>query len=105
MSQTINVAPYEAVANSLTGGRRRKRGASKRGASKRGGKSRRNQSRNRNQAGGLFPGLGGIVHQALVPFGLYAMQHVVKNRSRGSADSGRSSSRIVSKFRRTSRRN
>lgn len=99
MSQSLNVAPYNNVAGSLKGGRRRKRCASKRGA-----KSRRNQSRNRNQAGGLFPGLGGIVQQALVPFGLYAMQHVVKNRSRGSSGSSGSSSRSISKFRRTSRR-
>ena len=101
MSQTLNVAPYDNALSSLAGGRRRKRGASKRGT-----KSRRNQSRNRNQAGGLFPGLGGIVHQALVPFGLYAMQHVVKNRSRGHFGSSSSGKSAISKFkfRRTSRR-
>jgi len=102
MSQTLNVAPYDNALSSLTGGRRRKGRKGSKGS--KGRKSRRTQSRNRNQAGGLFPGLGGIVHQALVPFGLYAMQHSLKNRSRGHVGSSSGISKKYGRFRRTSRR-
>ena len=101
MSQSLNVAPYSAALDSLTGGRRRRR--QKRGMSK----NRRishsqNRQMTRNQRGGLFPGLGGIVQQALVPFGLYALQHSFKNRSRGRINSNGSGR--VKFLRRTSRR-
>ena len=102
MPDQLNTAPYDSVATSLTGGRRHKR------SGKRGTTSRRSHSRKRAQAGGLFPGLGGIVQQALVPFGLYALQHSMKKRSHGHIGSTSSGTTIKRKsygrFRRSSRR-
>jgi hypothetical protein len=77
----------------LAGGRRR-RGHRK---------SKNTRSRARKQRGGFIPGLGGIVQQALVPFGLYALQHSMKKRkSSSSSSSGRSITPAT--FRRFSRR-
>lgn len=69
-----NTASYDKTLNTLGGGSRRRR------RNKRRHHSRQAGLRNQNQNGGFFPGLGGIVQQALVPFGLYAMQHSLKNR-------------------------
>jgi hypothetical protein len=69
------------VLNSLKGGRKRKRSMRKMRSSKR----RRNQ--NQNQNGGFFPGIGEVITQAIVPFGLYAAQHKFKSGSRGKAPS------------------
>ena len=63
-------------------------------------KSKNSRSRARKQRGGFIPGLGGIVQQALVPFGLYALQHSMKKRK--SSSSGRSITPAT--FRRFSRR-
>ena len=75
----------------LAGGRRR-RGHRK---------SKNTRSRARKQRGGFIPGLGGIVQQALVPFGLYALQHSMKKR-KSSSSSGKSITPAT--FRRFSRR-
>jgi hypothetical protein len=77
----------------LAGGRRR-RGHRK---------NKNTRSRARKQRGGFIPGLGGIVQQALVPFGLYALQHSMKKRkSSSSSSSGKSITPDT--FRRFSRR-
>jgi hypothetical protein len=65
--------------NSLKGGRKRKRSMRKMRRSK------RRQSQNQN--GGFFPGIGEVITQAIVPFGLYAAQHKFKSGSRGKAPS------------------
>jgi hypothetical protein len=48
-------------------------------------RSRRRQSHSQN--GGFFPGIGEVISQAIVPFGLYAAQHTFKSGSRGKAPS------------------
>ena len=70
---TLNAVAYDNTLNTLGGGSRRRR------RNKRNKRSK-NHNQNQNQNGGFFPGLGGIVQQALVPFGLYAMQHSLKNK-------------------------
>ena len=67
--------------NSLKGGRKRKRSMRKMRRSK------RRQNQNQNQNGGFFPGIGEVITQAIVPFGLYAAQHKFKSGSRGKAPS------------------
>lgn len=69
------------VLNSLKGGRKRKRSMRKVRRSK------RRHSQNQNQNGGFFPGIGEVITQAIVPFGLYAAQHKFKSGSRGKAPS------------------
>ena len=77
------------VLNSLKGGRKRKRSMRKMRRSKR----RQSQSQNQNQKqkqkqnGGFFPGIGEVIAQAIVPFGLYAAQHKFKSGSRGKTPS------------------
>jgi hypothetical protein len=71
------------VLNSLKGGRKRKRSMRKMRRSKR----RQNQNQNQNQNGGFFPGIGEVITQAIVPFGLYAAQHKFKSGSRGKTPS------------------
>ena len=71
------------VLNSLKGGRKRKRSMRKMRRSKR----RQNQNQNQKQNGGFFPGIGEVITQAIVPFGLYAAQHKFKSGSRGKAPS------------------
>jgi len=88
MSNTLNPALYNDAVSKLAGGKRRKHKGSK-------SRSRKNQKR---QRGGLFPGLGGIIHQALVPFGLYALQHSMKKRG------NKSGSDSVPSFRKFTRR-
>jgi len=65
--------------NSLKGGRKRKRSMRKMRRSKR--------RQNQNQNGGFFPGIGEVITQAVVPFGLYAAQHKFKSGSRGKTPS------------------
>ena len=65
--------------NSLKGGRKRKRSMRKMRRSKR--------RQNQNQNGGFFPGIGEVITQAIVPFGLYAAQHKFKSGSRGKTPS------------------
>jgi hypothetical protein len=80
-SSQLNMAPYTNSLNNLEGGRKRKR-------SRRARTSRRRQNNNRNhnnQNGGFFPGIGEVVSQAIVPFGLYAAQHKFKSSSRSKA--------------------
>jgi len=67
------------VLNSLKGGRKRKRSMRKMRSSKR----RHSHSQN----GGFFPGIGEVITQAIVPFGLYAAQHKFKSGSRGKQPS------------------
>ena len=67
--------------NSLKGGRKRKRSLRKMRRSK------RRQNQNQNQNGGFFPGIGEVITQAIVPFGLYAAQHKFKSGSRGKPPS------------------
>jgi hypothetical protein len=51
-------------------------------------KMRRSKRRqNQNQNGGFFPGIGEVITQAVVPFGLYAAQHKFKSGSRGKTPS------------------
>jgi hypothetical protein len=69
------------ILNSLKGGRKRKRSMRKMRRSK------RRQNQNQNQNGGFFPGIGEVITQAIVPFGLYAAQHKFKSGSRGKAPS------------------
>ena len=71
------------VLNSLKGGRKRKRSMRKMRRSKR----YQNQNQNQNQNGGFIPGIGEVITQAIVPFGLYAAQHKFKSGSRGKAPS------------------
>ena len=66
----------------------------------RGTRRQRQQRQQRQQRGGLFPGLGGIIQQALVPFGLYALQHSMKKRGNKSS----SYSASVPNFRKFTRR-
>jgi len=75
-SSQLNMAPYTNSLNNLEGGRKRKRSLRVR-------KSKRRQ--NNNQNGGFFPGIGEVVSQAIVPFGLYAAQHKFKSSSRSKA--------------------
>ncbi len=83
---------YTHAVNNLRGGKRRKNRSR---ISK-----RRRQGHKQSQSGGLFPGLGGIIQQALVPFGLYALQHSMKKR--GNKTSSYSAS--VPSFRKFTRR-
>ena len=69
------------ILNSLKGGRKRKRSMRKMRRSK------RRQNQNQKQNGGFFPGIGEVITQAIVPFGLYAAQHKFKSGSRGKAPS------------------
>ena len=69
------------VLNYLKGGRKRKRSMRKMRRSK------RRQNQNQNQNGGFFPGIGEVITQAIVPFGLYAAQHKFKSGSRGKQPS------------------
>lgn len=81
-SSQLNMAPYTNSLNNLAGGRKRKRSFR---ASK--SKSKRHQNKTQNQNGGFFPGVGEVVSQAIVPFGLYAAQHKFKSsRSKAPAN-------------------
>lgn len=87
---TITPGLYTRAAESLRGGKRRK-------TRSRGSKQRRGQNKTQQQQrGGFFPGLGGIIQQALVPFGLYALQHSMKKR--GNKNGTASSFRKFNKF-------
>ena len=68
-SSQLNMAPYTNSLNNLAGGRKRRR-------------SLRVRKSKRRQNGGFFPGIGEVVSQAIVPFGLYAAQHKFKSSSR-----------------------
>ena len=72
-------AAQMSLLNSLKGGRKRKRSMRKMRRSKR--------RQNQNQNGGFFPGIGEVITQAIVPFGLYAAQHKFKSGSRGKTPS------------------
>jgi hypothetical protein len=74
-------AAQMSLLNSLKGGRKRKRSMRKMRRSK------RRQNQNQNQNGGFFPGIGEVITQAIVPFGLYAAQHKFKSGSRGKTPS------------------
>jgi hypothetical protein len=75
------------VLNSLKGGRKRKRSMRKMRRSKRYQNHNQNQNQNQNQNGGFIPGIGEVITQAIVPFGLYAAQHKFKSGSRGKQPS------------------
>jgi hypothetical protein len=75
----INPALYADAVSNLQGGKGGKRRKSKTTGT--GSRSRSRKHAQKKQRGGLFPGLGGIIQQALIPFGLYALQHSMKKRS------------------------
>jgi hypothetical protein len=85
---TLNTTLYTHAAESLRGGKRRKNRSH--------GSKHRRRGHTQSQRGGLFPGLGGIIQQALVPFGLYALQHSMKKR--GNKNGTASSFRKFNKF-------
>ena len=76
----LNTQSYRSMINALSGGKKGKRG-SKISRRRRSQNRNRNNSRNQNQTGGFFPGIGEVVSQAIVPFGLYAAQHKFKSKS------------------------
>lgn len=82
-SSQLNMAPYTNSLNNLAGGRKRKRSLRARKSKRR---QNQNRNQNNNQNGGFFPGIGEVVSQAIVPFGLYAAQHKFKS-SRSKAPS------------------
>lgn len=88
----LNAVAYDNTLNTLGGGSRRRR---------RNKRNKRSKNKNQNQNGGFFPGLGGIVQQALVPFGLYAMQHSLKNRKSSGNRSFMNKTITPSSFRRS----
>jgi hypothetical protein len=65
---------------SQAGGRRRKR--SKMNRRSRSYRRNQNQNQSENQNGGFFPGVGEVLAQAVVPFGLYAAQHKFKSSNK-----------------------
>ena len=75
------------VLNSLKGGRKRKRSMRKMRRSKRRQSQNHSHSHSHSQTGGFFPGIGEVIAQAVVPFGLYAAQHKFKSGSRGKTPS------------------
>ena len=84
------------ILNSLKGGRKRKRGSSSKMRRMRRSKRRQQQQQQQHQQqeqqqqqqnGGFFPGIGEVIAQAVVPFGLYAAQHKFKSGSRGKPPS------------------
>lgn len=81
-SSQLNMSTYSKTLSSLAGGRKRR--ASKIRKSKRYSRRHRYQkpSLSTEQNGGFFPGIGEVVSQAIVPFGLYAAQHKFKSSSR-----------------------
>jgi len=78
--------------NKLSGGKRRRSNMRKQGRRRSRRYSRRQQRQQQQQQqeqqqkqnGGFFPGIGEVVSQAIVPFGLYAVQHKFKSRKNGS---------------------
>ena len=89
MSNQLNPSLYNDAVSKLAGGKRRKR--------TKGGKSRSRKNQ-KKQRGGFFPGLGGIIQQALVPFGLYALQHSMKKRGNKSSSYSEASAPSFRKF-------
>ena len=100
---TLNAVAYDNTLNTLgRGSRRRLNKRNKRSNRHRShSHNHQNQNQNQNQNGGFFPGLGGIVQQALVPFGLYAMQHSLKNRKSSGNRSFMNKTITPSSFRRS----
>jgi hypothetical protein len=79
----MNTQSYSNMLSNLSGGRKRKHSKVKRRHSRRSYRRSRsqNQNQNQNQNGGFFPGIGEVITQAVVPFGLYAAQHKFKSSS------------------------
>ena len=84
----MNTQSYSNILSNLSGGRKRKQSKVNRRRSRRSHRSsrssrsyRRTQNQNQNQNGGFFPGVGEVITQAVVPFGLYAAQHKFKSSS------------------------
>ena len=86
----MNTQSYSNMLSKLSGGRKRKHTkVSRRSRSRRSYRRSRNQNQNQNQHqnqnqnqnGGFFPGVGEVITQAVVPFGLYAAQHKFKSSS------------------------
>jgi len=104
-SSTLNAAAYDKTLNALGGGgSRRRHHRNKRSRQHHRRQSRlrnKSQNQNQNQNGGFFPGLGGIVQQALVPFGLYAMQHSLKNKKSSGKQSFMNKTITPTSFRRS----
>ncbi len=85
MSAQLNTQSYSNAINKLSGGKRRRSNMRKQGRRRSRRYSRRQQQQQQqNQNGGFFPGIGEVVSQAIVPFGLYAVQHKFKSRKNGN---------------------
>jgi hypothetical protein len=85
MSAQLNTGSYSNAINKLSGGKRRRSNMRKQGRRRSRRYSRRQQQEQQQQQnGGFFPGIGEVVSQAIVPFGLYAVQHKFKSRKNGS---------------------
>ena len=97
----LNPVAYDNTLNTLGGGSRRRRNKRNKRSNRHRSHSHNHQNQNQNQNGGFFPGLGGIVQQALVPFGLYAMQHSLKNRKSSGNRSFMNKTITPSSFRRS----
>jgi hypothetical protein len=88
----LNTQSYSNTMNKLSGGKRRRSNMRKQGRRRSRRYSRRQQRQQQQQQqeqqqkqnGGFFPGIGEVVSQAIVPFGLYAVQHKFKSRKNGS---------------------
>jgi hypothetical protein len=79
-SSQVNMQAYSNILNKLSGGKKRKQSKLNRKRSQRRNRNRA-QNQDQNQTGGFFPGIGEVVSQAIVPFGLYAAQHKFKSSS------------------------
>ena len=92
MSAQLNTRSYSNAINNLSGGKRRRSNMRKQGRRRSRRYSRRQQRQQQQQQqeqqqkqnGGFFPGIGEVVSQAIVPFGLYAVQHKFKSRKNRS---------------------
>ena len=86
----LNTQSYSNTMNKLSGGKRRRSNMRKQGRrrsrrySRRQQRQQQQQEQQQKQNGGFFPGIGEVVSQAIVPFGLYAVQHKFKSRKNGS---------------------
>jgi len=86
MSVGLNMSSYNNALSQMGGKKRRFSRLRKRRSRgrRRSSRQHQNQNQNQNQNGGFFPGIGEVISQAVVPFGLYAVQHKFKSRKNKS---------------------
>ncbi len=92
MSVGLNMSSYNNALSQMGGKKRRfsrlrkRRSRGRRRSSRQHQNQNQNQNQNQsqNQNGGFFPGIGEVISQAVVPFGLYAVQHKFKSRKNKS---------------------